>query len=109
MGQKRDWREAPKAHKALGRLVKGFSAEVWDAKAREIVFAGNLAKFAEAENLRKYLMATGDLILVEGAHYDPVWGVGLAWNDLRIVDPANWQGTNWLGETLMRVRTALTA
>lgn len=107
--QKRDWREAPKAHKALGRLVKGFEAGVWDANAREIVFTGNLAKFGQTENLRKYLMATEDLILVEGAHYDPVWGVGLAWDDPRIVDPANWQGSNRLGEALMRVRTALAA
>lgn len=107
--QQRDWREAPKAHKALGRLVKGFAPEVWDARAREIVFTGNLAKFGQAENLRDYLLATGELILVEGAHYDPVWGVGLAWDDPRIVDPANWQGTNWLGEALMRVRAALSA
>lgn len=107
--QQRDWREAPKAHKALGRLVSGFDPAVWDANAREIVFRGNLAKFEQAEPLRKYLMATGDLILVEGAHYDPVWGVGLAWNDPRIVDPATWHGTNWLGEALMRVRTALAA
>ena len=105
--QKRDWREAPKAHKALGRLVKGFVPEVWDANAREIVFAGNLAKFGQADNLRSYLLATGDLTLVEGAHYDPVWGVGLAWDDPQIIDPANWQGSNWLGEALMRVRTAL--
>lgn len=106
--QKGDWREAPKAHKAMGRLVCGFDAKVWGTEAREIVLRGNLAKFGQAENLRKYLLATGKLILVEGAHYDPVWGVGLAWNDPRIIDPANWQGTNWLGEALMRVRAALT-
>lgn len=107
--QQRDWREAPKAHKALGRLVRGFDAETWDAGAREIVFRGNLAKFGQAEPLRKYLKATGDLILVEGAHYDPIWGVGLAWNDPLIADPANWRGRNWLGEALMRVRTALSS
>jgi hypothetical protein len=105
--QKRDWREAPKAHKALGRLVKGFEADVWDGRARDVVFAGNLAKFGQAENLGKYLLATEGLILVEGTHYDPIWGVGLAWNDPAIIDPVNWQGTNWLGETLMRVRDTL--
>ena len=52
-------------------------------------------------------MDTGDLYLVEGAWYDRVWGVGLAWDDDRILDVNNWQGTNWLGETLMRVRAAL--
>jgi len=86
-----------------------FAADAWDPQAREIVFRGNLAKFGQAENLRTYLLATGDLTLVERAHYDPVWGVGLAWDDPQIVDPANRQGINWLGEALMRVRTTLTA
>lgn len=107
--QQRDWREAPKAHKALGRTVRNFEPAIWDARARDIVYRGNLAKFGQNENLAKFLRDTGSKVLVEGAHYDPVWGVGLAWNDPRIIDPANWQGTNWLGEALMRVRETLAA
>ncbi len=99
-----DWRRAPEKQKALGRQVAGFRPGMWDAIAREVVYLGNLAKFAQNDDLRDLILATGDKILVEGAHYDPIWGVGLAWDDPKIADPANWKGTNWLGETLMKVR-----
>ena len=94
----------PREHKALGRQVRNFDADVWNEIAREIVFDGNVAKFTSSEYFEKYLLDTEDLYLVEGAVYDAVWGVKLAWDDPRIENPANWQGTNWLGETLMRVR-----
>lgn len=97
----------PRDQKELGRAVRNFDADTWNAHAREIVYEGNLAKFNQDSDLREYLMDTGDLYLVEGAWYDRVWGVGLAWDDDRILDVNNWQGTNWLGETLMRVRAAL--
>jgi ribA/ribD-fused uncharacterized protein len=99
----------PLDQKELGRTVRNFDADTWNAHAREIVYEGNLAKFNQDSDLREYLMNTGDLYLVEGAWYDRVWGVGLAWDDDRILDVNNWQGTNWLGETLMRVRAALRA
>jgi predicted NAD-dependent protein-ADP-ribosyltransferase YbiA (DUF1768 family) len=51
--------------------------------------------------------AFGSKHLVEGAHYDRVWGVGLAWDDPAIVDPDNWNGQNRLGETLVEVRRRL--
>jgi ribA/ribD-fused uncharacterized protein len=97
----------PTEQKALGRQVRGFDPAVWNAHARDIVTEGNRLKFSQHSDLREYLFATGDRVLVEGAHYDPVWGVGLAWNDPRILDEANWQGTNWLGQCLTVVRTEL--
>ena len=97
----------PRDQKELGRAVKNFDLATWNAHAREIVYRGNMTKFSQDGDLREYLMETGDRHLVEGAWYDPVWGVGLAWDDDRILDAANWQGTNWLGETLMRVRQDL--
>jgi ribA/ribD-fused uncharacterized protein len=103
----KDWRAAPKLCKELGREVVGFDPHKWDTHARDIVYEGNLAKFSQAPDLEAFMMLTGDKILVEGAHYDPVWGVKLAWNDPKITDPANWRGKNWLGEALMRVRATL--
>lgn len=102
--QKKDWREAPKACKNLGRQVRNFDLDIWNAHARSIVYQGNIYKFSDNDKLAKRLTDTGDKILVEGAHYDPVWGVGLAWNDPAILDEANWKGTNWLGKALMGVR-----
>lgn len=111
----RDWRVAPRLQKELGRKVHGRDGGPWDAEDvafwaahdRAIVFRGNWEKFSQNENLRAFLVATGTKVLVEGAHYDRIWGVGLAWDDPRIADPANWQGRNQLGEALMQVREAL--
>lgn len=97
----------PKEQKALGRRVRNFDQEKWAALARPIVTQGNLAKFRQHDDLREFMFLTGDKIIVEGAHYDPVWGVKLAWDDPRIIDPKNWQGTNWLGECHMEVRRIL--
>jgi predicted NAD-dependent protein-ADP-ribosyltransferase YbiA (DUF1768 family) len=97
------WNGLCRGHKGLGRQVGGFVPAVWDARARPIVAQGARAKFAQNPHLDAYLAQRRHKVLVEGAHYDKVWGVGLAWNDPRITDPANWQGTNWLGEVLMSI------
>ncbi len=94
----------PKEHKALGRKIRNFDPEIWNLCARELVGRGNLAKFSQDSELCSYLLSTESMILVEGAHYDPVWGVKLAYDDPAIEDSNNWRGTNWLGETLMKVR-----
>lgn len=97
----------PKRQKELGRKVRNFDEKKWNANARSIVLHANLAKFGQDEKLYEFLKMTSPLHLVEGASYDPVWGVGLAWSDPKIENPWNWQGTNWLGETLMEVRKIL--
>lgn len=94
----------PSEQKAFGRKVVGYDDDVWREHARDIVYLSNMAKFGQNPDLAAELESTGDKYIVEGAWYDPVWGVKLEWCDPRILDPANWQGTNWLGEVLMRVR-----
>ncbi|MCK9529522.1 MAG: NADAR family protein [Gammaproteobacteria bacterium] len=96
----------PDQQKELGRQVKNFDPEIWNTNARTIVFRGNIQKFKIPE-LFDYIMDTEDRIIVEGAIYDPVWGVKLRWNDPAIEDLANWRGTNWLGQVLMKVRKTL--
>jgi len=97
----------PDDQKALGRKVKNFDLQVWNEHAIDIVFSGNLHSYQQNPHRVEYLRSFGDKIIVEGAHYDPVWGVKLAWNDPKIIDPANWQGTNWLGIAHMKCRDAL--
>lgn len=99
----------PNEIKKLGRAVKSFDKEIWELNAREIVYRGNLAKFSQNAVLKEYMRETGDRKFVEGAIYDEVWGVKLSWNDPAIENPANWRGTNWLGEVLNRVDNALFA
>jgi hypothetical protein len=69
-----------------------------------MVFAGNLLKFTQNEDLRILLLMTGDKILVEASPVDLKWGIGLTENNPLSEHPNEWQGTNWLGHVLMEVR-----
>lgn len=101
--------ETPDEQKQLGRLVKNFDKEIWDQHARDIVYQGNYYKFTQNPHLWNVLERTGKKELVEAAHYDPVWGIGLKADDPLAADKANWKGKNWLGETLTKLRDDLTA
>lgn len=100
---------SPGEAKALGRQVSGFEDAVWVSARLEIVVAGNLAKFSQDPALRSYLLGTGSRVLVEASPLDRVWGIGLAADDPRALDPSSWRGLNLLGEALMEVRASLSA
>ncbi|MFI9007692.1 NADAR family protein [Actinosynnema sp. NPDC053489] len=97
----------PAEAKALGREVRGFDQEVWAAHRVDVVVRGNLAKFTAHDDLRGFLLGTGDRVLVEASPLDRVWGIGLAADDERAADPATWRGLNLLGVALMEVRDRL--
>ena len=97
----------PLVAKKLGRKVKGFQLETWQAEAYNIVKTGNLHKFSQHQELKDYLLSTGDKVLVEASPYDPIWGIGLAKEAPQARDPRQWLGTNWLGFALMEVREEL--
>jgi ribA/ribD-fused uncharacterized protein len=58
----------PSEAKALGRLVRGFDRERWNAEADRVVEEGNWLKFSQHEDLREVLLATGDKVLVEARY-----------------------------------------
>lgn len=97
----------PATQKALGRKVAGFKREVWDTVSRDVVLRASLAKFSQNPELLAYILGTGEDILVEASPTDTIWGIGLDELDPDALDPAKWQGTNWLGEVLMETRSAL--
>jgi ribA/ribD-fused uncharacterized protein len=97
----------PQQAKSLGQQVHHFDEATWLAHRFDIVVAGNLAKFTAHPDLRAYLLATGDRVLVEASPVDRVWGIGLAAIDNRAHDPTRWRGLNLLGFALMQVREAL--
>ncbi|MFE6498795.1 NADAR family protein [Kitasatospora sp. NPDC057738] len=99
----------PAEAKKLGRLVKDFDEKVWTAGRFELVVAGNVAKFGQDEALRDYLLGTGDRVLVEASPLDRIWGIGLAADDIRAQQPAEWRGSNLLGFALMEARARLAA
>ncbi len=94
----------PRKQKALGRMVKNFKAEDWALAAMDVVVKGNIAKFKDP-GLRSALLETGDREIVEASPYDTIWGIGLGENDPDALDKSKWQGTNWLGIALMKVRS----
>jgi ribA/ribD-fused uncharacterized protein len=97
----------PKEQKALGRGVKNFDTKSWNSVCREFVYQGNLAKFSQLPHFKSSLLATEDRELVEASPYDKIWGIGMGVEHRNIEDKSKWQGTNWLGEAIMRVRETL--
>ncbi|WP_026212410.1 NADAR family protein [Longispora albida] len=97
----------PGAVKALGRQVRGFQQELWEAERFRIVVAGNAAKFGQDAELGAYLAGTGNRVLVEASPVDRIWGIGLAADDPRAGNPQQWRGLNLLGFALMVVRNGL--
>jgi ribA/ribD-fused uncharacterized protein len=93
-----------KEQKRLGRLVTNFDADVWAANAKAIVYRGTYAKFTQNVALAGALDSTGSSTLVEASPYDQIWGIGLAAEDPLALDPATWNGLNWLGEIITKVR-----
>ncbi len=92
--------------KQLGRKIKNFNQKTWDEHKFNIVKNGNLLKFTQNEDLKKILLSTGNKILIEAAHYDKIWGIGLKEEDAKLIDPNKWSdhGQNLLGQSLMWVR-----
>ncbi|WP_372446820.1 NADAR family protein [Microbispora oryzae] len=97
----------PGEAKKLGRAVRDFDEQAWNARRFDIVVRGNIAKFGQNAELRRYLLATGKRVLVEASPYDRIWGIGLTAGDERAATPATWQGLNLLGFALMAARDAL--
>jgi ribA/ribD-fused uncharacterized protein len=97
----------PAQAKKLGRQVRGFVAETWEAHSFKIVVMGNYHKFSQHPDLATYLRQTNDRILVEASPFDPVWGIGMAQNNPNVENPLRWKGQNKLGFALMEVRDRL--
>lgn len=97
----------PGEARRLGREVRGFESEVWEAHRFAIVTRGNVAKFAQHPELRRFLEGTRERILVEASPKDRVWGIGLSADDPGADSPSAWKGLNLLGFALMEARARL--
>jgi ribA/ribD-fused uncharacterized protein len=96
--------DSPVKAKKLGRLVKNFDGELWSAQAFAFVVEGNLHKFSQHESLKKFLLNTGEKIIVEASPFDKIWGIG---TNAHETDVSKWKGFNLLGFALMEVRSLL--
>jgi len=97
----------PKQAKDLGRQVRNFDQVTWESHREKIVVDGNVLKFSQHDDMRAFLLGTGDRVLVEASPLDRVWGIGLKGDDPRAEDPAQWRGLNLLGFALRDVRKIL--
>ena len=93
---------SPGHAKAVGRRVKGYDDREWNRHRLAVVVRGNLAKFTQHPRLGRYLLSTGDRLIVEASTYDEIWGVGA--DHVQAMRPTMWCGANLLGFALMTVR-----
>ena len=100
---------SPKEQKALGRIVADFNVDAWANVAKDVVYVGSYCKYNQDKRLKKILTDTVGSVLVEASPYDKIWGIGLAKADDRAQKRSTWQGKNWLGEVLNKVRDDLLA
>jgi len=99
--------QTPREQKALGRSVRNFQHDQWEAHCKQFVYEANYAKFTQNQPLLETLLATKGTTLVEASPTDRIWGVGLLEDDPRILNRRTWRGTNWLGEVLTNLREDL--
>lgn len=95
----------PVCIKALGRRVSPWDEERWCAVREAVVLRGSYLKFSQNKRLRKVLLGTNDLTLVEASPSDRIWGIGRSVKDA--AKGGRWQGLNLLGLALMKARAAL--
>lgn len=93
--------------KALGRQVSNYNDSVWNGMRQILIYKGLYEKFAQNEELKNQLLATGDDYLAECAVNDKIWGIGLSMSDPNRLNVASWNGQNLLGYSLMIVRNDL--
>ena len=93
----------PRDVKRLGRLVKNYDDSVWNEKRFDVVVNGNILKFSQNAELLEDLKKYKDKIFVEASPEDTIWGIGLHYDDDRVLDEALWQGKNLLGKAINRV------
>ncbi|MCB9656035.1 MAG: NADAR family protein [Sandaracinaceae bacterium] len=99
--------DSPGKAKALGRAVKDFDDETWEAARYAIVVTGNVLKFRQNPELGAWLDTTGDVVLVEASPRDAIWGIGLGADDPAAHSPKTWRGQNLLGFALGEARARL--
>ena len=98
---------SPHEAKRLGRKVRSFDENTWKHQRMDLVVTGNYAKFSQHEDLKAFLLSTGNKILVEASPYDKIWGIGMEATHAKANNPHGWKGLNLLGFALMQVREAL--
>ena len=96
----------PKEAKAIGRHVKNFDSEKWDAISTKYMTKAVTIRFEQDKKFAKMLVDKkyADKTFVEASPYDKIWGIGLKEDDPDALDKTKWQGQNKLGKILTSIR-----
>ena len=97
------------AVKKLGRKVRGFVQETWDAECYGMMYKAIECKADyDMEFLRLLLSSEyAGLTFVEATHRDLIWANGLSIKDSMELGRAGWTGQNLLGQALTELRNKL--
>lgn len=83
--------------KGLGRSVKNFDPNRWNAILPEVVIRILIEKFKISHMRDMLVSALPNSLFVEAAPYDKIWGIGMAADHANINDFKLWEGYNMLG------------
>ena len=80
----------------------------WDAQKRTVMKDILVSKFTQHEDLKNYLLSTGDKKLAEANGRDNYFSIGLPITHPDVLDATKWlPHSNNLGEILMEIRQEL--
>lgn len=99
----------PYKMKKLGRSVKKFKKEKWNFECQIVMTTAVEAKFRQNSCAACKLFQTAGTTLVESSPFDTYWGIGLDVSDPRSLRRKTWEGFNFLGGILTRLRDELVA
>lgn len=101
--------ERCKAVKKLGRKVRGFVQETWDAECYKCMYNALEAKAKYDSEFRRLLLLPefAEKTFVEATRLDKIWGIGISIKKAMEVGRAGWKGTNLLGKALTELRDNL--
>ena len=83
--------------------TKDYDKDRWNREAEAICYEGIREKFEQNDELKNYLLDTGNKTLVEGS-YDNVWGTGEPLSSKDCLNPLKWSSIGILGRILMKIR-----
>ena len=88
--------KTPKQAKELAHLDYGWSMSAWDSVKLQVMEEVLKLKFRPGSLFAEKLIATGDELIEEDAHWDNYWGTG-----------PEGKGENHMGKLLMKIREQL--
>jgi ribA/ribD-fused uncharacterized protein len=96
--------QSPAQCKGIGHSIKG-DINIWRRQEVQIMKKALQEKFGQNQDLKDYLLKTGEVQLAEASPTDKYWGTGVGLG--KEVVTHKWTGKNMLGKLLMELRTEL--